>query len=94
VTLAFILFILVWGFIIGGLARLALPGPDPMPWWATIALGIAGSIVGGLISRIFFGAPTSVFLAFVGALILLAVYRHFIQHRPLWGPGARRPPSV
>src|ERR671938_326516 len=48
VTLAFILFILVWGFIIGGLARLALPGPDPMPLWATIALGIVGAIVGAL----------------------------------------------
>ena len=31
--LIFILGLIVWGFIVGGLARLALPGPDPMPFW-------------------------------------------------------------
>src|SRR5204863_734500 len=36
-TLGFIIAILVWGFIIGGLARFAIPGPDPMPIWMTTA---------------------------------------------------------
>ena len=40
-----IVVLIAGGFIVGGLARWALPGPDPMPWYATIALGIGGSIV-------------------------------------------------
>jgi len=35
------------GFVIGALARLALPGPDPMPLGVTILLGVAGSLIGG-----------------------------------------------
>jgi uncharacterized membrane protein YeaQ/YmgE (transglycosylase-associated protein family) len=37
------------GLIVGGLARLALPGPDPMSLPKTILIGLAGSFVGGLI---------------------------------------------
>ena len=92
-TLAFILFILLWGLIIGGLARLAVPGPDPMPIWLTIAIGIGGSLIGGVLTRIFFGTGVSFFFAFLGAVLLLIAYRHFVQHRPLTGPGARRPPT-
>ncbi len=36
--------ILIGGFVIGGLARLAVPGPDPMPVWMTILIGFLGSI--------------------------------------------------
>ena len=45
--LFFIIGLIVWGFIVGGLARLSLPGPDPMPWYATIGLGLGGSLIGG-----------------------------------------------
>ncbi len=91
-TLAFILFILLWGLIIGGLARLAVPGPDPMPIWLTIAIGIGGSLIGGIATRIFFGTGVSFFFAFLGALLLVILYRKYVQHRPITGPGARRPP--
>jgi uncharacterized membrane protein YeaQ/YmgE (transglycosylase-associated protein family) len=37
------------GLVIGALARLALPGPDPMTILQTILIGIAGSIIAGLI---------------------------------------------
>jgi uncharacterized membrane protein YeaQ/YmgE (transglycosylase-associated protein family) len=40
------------GLLIGALARLALPGPDPMSWLATMGYGLVGSVVGGLISRL------------------------------------------
>jgi uncharacterized membrane protein YeaQ/YmgE (transglycosylase-associated protein family) len=93
VTLAFILFILLWGLIIGGLARLAVPGPDPMPIWLTIAIGIGGSLIGGVLTRIFFGTGVSFFFAFLGALLLVILYRKYVQHRPITGPGARRPPG-
>jgi uncharacterized membrane protein YeaQ/YmgE (transglycosylase-associated protein family) len=93
VTLAFILFILLWGLIIGGLARLAIPGPDPMPIWLTIAIGIGGSLIGGIVTRIFFGTGVSFFFAFLGAMLLVILYRRYVQHRPITGPGARRPPA-
>ncbi len=48
--LGFILSLLISGLVIGGLGRLAVPGPNPMSIWATIGIGIAGSLVGGLIA--------------------------------------------
>ena len=92
-TLAFILFILLWGLVVGGLARLAIPGPDPMPIWLTIAIGIGGSLIGGLVTRVFFGAGVSFFFAVLGAMLLVILYRKYVQHRPITGPGARRPPG-
>jgi uncharacterized membrane protein YeaQ/YmgE (transglycosylase-associated protein family) len=92
--LAFIILLALWGLIVGALARFALPGPDPMSIWGTIALGLGGSIVGGIIGRVLFGSGGGLLLAFVGALLLLMAYRHFVQKRPLWGPGARRPPAI
>jgi uncharacterized membrane protein YeaQ/YmgE (transglycosylase-associated protein family) len=91
--IGFILFLLVWGFVVGGLARLAVPGPDPMPIWMTIALGLAGSIVGGVIGNLLFGYAGGFPLAFASAFLILLAYRHYVQHRPIWGPGSRRPPA-
>jgi uncharacterized membrane protein YeaQ/YmgE (transglycosylase-associated protein family) len=81
--IVFLIVLFVGGIIIGGLARLALPGPDPMSIPMTALLGIAGSIVGGIISRIFFGDAGGFVFAFLGALLLLYLHRRFVQHRPL-----------
>jgi uncharacterized membrane protein YeaQ/YmgE (transglycosylase-associated protein family) len=93
VTLAFILFILLWGLVIGALARLAIPGPDPMPIWLTTVIGIGGSLLGGIVTRLFFGTGVSFFFAFLGAMLLVILYRKYVQNRPISGPGARRPPA-
>jgi uncharacterized membrane protein YeaQ/YmgE (transglycosylase-associated protein family) len=50
-SIGFALAIVVSGFVTGGLARFALPGPDPMPVWLTIAIGLTGSIVGAVVGR-------------------------------------------
>jgi uncharacterized membrane protein YeaQ/YmgE (transglycosylase-associated protein family) len=42
------------GLVVGALARLALPGPDPMGIGTTILVGIAGSFVGGLVMALLF----------------------------------------
>ena len=87
--LLFILILIAWGFIVGGLARLALPGPDPMPWYATIGLGLGGSIVGGVIARLIFGGyGGGLIFAVLGAILLLYLYRRFVQHRGITGPSA------
>lgn len=91
-VLWYILFLALGGLVIGALARLALPGPDPMGIFATIALGLGGSFVGGVISEIFIGHVGGVLFSLLGAILLLYLYRRFVQHRPLTGPGARQLP--
>ena len=87
--IVFIIFLAVFGLIVGALARLALPGPDPMGILATIGLGLAGSFVGGLIAHLLLGTAGGIVFAILGAILLLYLYRRFVQHRPLTGPGAR-----
>jgi uncharacterized membrane protein YeaQ/YmgE (transglycosylase-associated protein family) len=92
-VLGAILGMLVLGLFIGALARFALPGPDPMPIWATIGLGLAGSFLGGLIAAVIGLRSEDTFglllAAVIGAAILLFLYRRFVQKRPLTGPDAR-----
>jgi uncharacterized membrane protein YeaQ/YmgE (transglycosylase-associated protein family) len=47
--LVYLIVLAVSGLIIGALARLALPGPDPMGIGTTILIGVVGSFVGGLV---------------------------------------------
>ena len=53
--LLYLILLVFSGLIVGALARLALPGPDPMSIPATIGIGIAGSFVAGLIMYAIFG---------------------------------------
>jgi uncharacterized membrane protein YeaQ/YmgE (transglycosylase-associated protein family) len=48
--IVYLIVLFVSGLIVGGLGRLALPGPDPMSIWATAGIGLLGSFVGGLIT--------------------------------------------
>jgi uncharacterized membrane protein YeaQ/YmgE (transglycosylase-associated protein family) len=86
-----IIWIILVSLVAGALARLALPGPDPMPWWATILLGFGGGIVGGLIFWLIFGTGGGLIASVIGAMLLLYLYRRFAQGRGLTGPAARRP---
>ena len=91
-VLVFILLVAVSGLIVGGLARLAVPGPDPMSIWRTIAFGIVGSLLGGLAAgALEVGGTGGVFLlALIGAVVLLILYRRVFQGRGITGPGSRR----
>ena len=88
--LGLIVYFVLAGLIVGALARLALPGPDPMGILATIGLGVAGTFVGGTILYLLVGTSGGFVGALLGAILLLYLYRRFVQHRPLSGPGARR----
>jgi uncharacterized membrane protein YeaQ/YmgE (transglycosylase-associated protein family) len=81
--LAILIALVIGGLIVGALARLALPGPDPMSIPMTIVLGIAGSLLGGLVARIFIGTGGGFLFALVGAILLLYLHRRFVQKRPL-----------
>jgi uncharacterized membrane protein YeaQ/YmgE (transglycosylase-associated protein family) len=52
--LTYLILLALSGLIVGALARLALPGPDPMGIGTTILVGIAGSFVGGLVMALLF----------------------------------------
>lgn len=78
-----ILYLLVIGVIAGYLARLLVPGPDPMGFWQTAALGIVGSFVGGMLGYVLFGhdldegalQASGVIGSIIGAVIALLIYR-------------------
>jgi len=99
-VLGAIIQIIVSGFLIGALARWAVPGPDPMPVWLTIVFGIVGSAIGGSIAGALFGtkidsgtAFSALLFSIIAATLLVIAYRRFVQHRPITGPDAYRPPE-
>src|SRR5262245_4305375 len=87
--------IMLFGFITGSLARLAVPGPDPMPVWLTVAIGLVGSAAGGGLAIALWGHGTQGVgvLSFFGAVLLVVGYRRFVQKRPILGPEALRFPD-
>ena len=94
-SLGLVLSILISGFFTGALARLALPGPDPMPVWLTVAIGLVGSIIGAVVGREISNDNGYVvaFLSLGVSIALVAAYRRFVQGRPIFGPGARAFPE-
>jgi uncharacterized membrane protein YeaQ/YmgE (transglycosylase-associated protein family) len=100
-VLGAILLLLLSGFVIGVLARWAVPGPDPMPVWLTLAIGLGGSFIGSAIGAALIGANadtsgdvfTFLLLQVVAATLLVVAYRRFVQKRPITGPEAYRPPG-
>jgi uncharacterized membrane protein YeaQ/YmgE (transglycosylase-associated protein family) len=93
VGLGDIVAILLSGLVIGALGRLAVPGPDPMPIWLTILLGIVGSIVGGSVAlAIGFGIGGVFVLSVLAATLIVIAYRRIVQKRGITGPDVRRVP--
>ncbi len=80
-----ILWSIVVGFFAGLIARAIYPGPNPMGFVMTTLLGIAGSIIGGLIARLIWKHqpdqkfhPGGLVLSIIGAFILLFVWQRFV----------------
>ena len=76
-----IIWSIIVGFLIGLIATKIMPGAGHLGFWATAFLGIGGSIVGGLIARLFSRpAPGSTFhragfiMSIIGALLLIFVW--------------------
>jgi uncharacterized membrane protein YeaQ/YmgE (transglycosylase-associated protein family) len=76
---------IIVGFVVGLLARAFMPGVQSMGFWLTTALGVGGSIVGGLVSSIIWKSPDGKFhaagwvLSIIGAMILLWAYNSFMR---------------
>ena len=81
--IGFLIYMLVVGIVAGFLARLLVPGRDPMGFWATVLLGVVGSFIGGFLGYVLFGKDldegalqaSGVIGSIVGAVIALLVYR-------------------
>jgi uncharacterized membrane protein YeaQ/YmgE (transglycosylase-associated protein family) len=87
--------VIVTAFITGALARLALPGPDPMPIWLTVALGLVGTLIGASIAYGIAGRdPAWISIGgFLATVVLVGLYRRFVQKRPIFGREAYRFPE-
>lgn len=76
---------IVFGLVIGFIAKLLMPGKDPGGFIVTMLLGIAGALVGGFIGRAmgFYGPGQAAgwLMSILGAIILLALYRMMVRRR-------------
>jgi uncharacterized membrane protein YeaQ/YmgE (transglycosylase-associated protein family) len=70
---------IVFGLVIGAVAKLLMPGRDPGGIIVTMLLGILGAVVGGFVGRAMGlyqpGVPAGFFMATLGAIVLLFIYR-------------------
>jgi len=70
---------IVFGLVVGVVAKFVMPGRDPGGMIVTIVLGIVGALLGGWIGRALGvyqpGQPAGFIMAVIGAIVVLAVYR-------------------
>jgi len=80
----FIVVMILLGLVAGAVARLVLPGPDPIGILGTIVVGIIGSFVGGFLGYVLFnkdlgeGAlqPSGIIGSIIGAILVLLIWRN------------------
>jgi uncharacterized membrane protein YeaQ/YmgE (transglycosylase-associated protein family) len=79
------LWMIIFGLIVGAIAKLIMPGRDPGGFIVTILLGIAGSLVGGFLARMVgHGGDDNTagwIGSIIGALLLLFIYRMIVGRR-------------
>ena len=86
--LLYLVYLLVAGILVGALARLVLPGPDPMSWPATLGYGVAGSLLGGIVGGVL-GLGR---FAFVLSIACAAGLIWYFRRRNKPGAGGTPPP--
>ena len=84
---------IILGIVAGYLGRFLMPGRDPMGFFATVALGLLGSIVGFLIFTELLGIGDNeafdlggLIGAILGVMLLLVLYRAVMNRREHSGP--------
>jgi uncharacterized membrane protein YeaQ/YmgE (transglycosylase-associated protein family) len=81
---------ILFGLIVGALAKLVMPGRDPGGIIVTMLLGIAGAVLGGFVGRALGlygeGEAAGFVMSFIGAVVLLALYRMIVGRRTIARP--------
>jgi uncharacterized membrane protein YeaQ/YmgE (transglycosylase-associated protein family) len=76
---------ILFGLIVGALAKLVMPGRDPGGIIVTMLIGVAGAVLGGFIGRAlgFYGEGEAAgfLMSFLGAILLLVLYRMIVGRR-------------
>jgi uncharacterized membrane protein YeaQ/YmgE (transglycosylase-associated protein family) len=75
---------ILFGLVVGAIAKFLMPGRDPGGWIVTILLGIAGSFVGGFLATTIMGnqQQTAGWIgSIIGAIALLFIYRLIVGRR-------------
>jgi uncharacterized membrane protein YeaQ/YmgE (transglycosylase-associated protein family) len=76
---------ILFGLVVGALAKLVMPGRDPGGIIVTMLLGIAGAVLGGFAGRALRlygeGEAAGFIMSFIGAVVLLALYRMTLGRR-------------
>ena len=76
---------IIFGIIVGAVAKLLMPGRDPGGFIVTMLLGIAGALIGGFLGRAlgWYGPNDGAgfFMSLLGAVLLLWVYRMMVSRR-------------
>ena len=74
---------LVFGLIVGALAKLVMPGRDPGGILVTMLLGMAGAVLGGFVGRLLGlyggGESAGFIMSTLGAILILSLYRMFFR---------------
>jgi len=82
-----ILVFLLFGLVVGVLARIIVPGKEPGGWVVSMMLGVGGAVLGGYFGRVLGlyreGQPAGFLMALVGAIALVAVY-HAVTSGRRW----------
>lgn len=85
-----ILWMLIIGLIVGALAKLVMPGRDPGGVFITMLIGVAGALIAGFLGRAAGwyqpGQSAGFIASVIGAVLLLAIYRVAVHHRPVLSP--------
>ncbi|HVG24816.1 MAG TPA: GlsB/YeaQ/YmgE family stress response membrane protein [Thermoanaerobaculia bacterium] len=75
---------ILFGLVVGAIAKFLMPGRDPGGWIVTILLGIAGSFVGGFLASTLMGRDNTTagwIGSIIGAMLLLFIYRLIVGRR-------------
>jgi uncharacterized membrane protein YeaQ/YmgE (transglycosylase-associated protein family) len=76
---------IIFGLIVGAIAKLVMPGRDPGGFIVTMLLGIAGAVMGGFVGRAlgWYGPNDGAgfIMSLLGAILLLGIYRMMVSRR-------------
>ena len=78
---------ILFGLVVGAVAKLLMPGRDPGGIIVTMLLGVAGAVLGGFAGRAMGlygeGEAAGFLMSLLGAVVLLGLYRMMVRRRTI-----------